>query len=149
MRLACRLFHDGKHVKQHSTHNFDPLKALSDDARSISRYLLTILRKDAADGGSTPARPSKLDSWADRCAEQRRSRAKLGQEEGVRVEQQLSFRSQEPSPPGQEPSPPGAPPGAGDFARSRSFRSQESAPPPPPVSAAGRDEFEDILPSAG
>ena len=142
MRLARRLFHDGKHVKQHSTHNFDPLKALSDDARSISRYLLTILRKDAADGGSTPARPSKLDSWADRCAEQRRSRAKLGQEEGVRVEQQLSFRSQ-------EPSPPGAPPGAGAFARSRSFRSQESAPPPSPVSAAGRDEFEDILPSAG
>ena len=142
MRLACRLFHDGKHVKQHSTHNFDPLKALSDDARSISRYLLTILRKDAADGGSTPARPSKLDSWADKCAEQRRSRAKLGQEEGVRVEQQLSFRSQ-------EPSPPGAPPGAGAFARSRSFRSQESAPPPSPVSAAGRDEFEDILPSAG
>ncbi len=80
MRLARRLFHDGKHVKQHSTHNFDPLKALSDDARSISRYLLTILRKDAADGGSTPARPSKLDSWA----EKRRSRAKLGQEEGVR-----------------------------------------------------------------
>ena len=129
-------------MKQHSTHNFDPLKALSDDARSISRYLLTILRKDAADGGSTPARPSKLDSWADKSAEKRRSRAKLGQEEGVRVEQQLSFRSQ-------EPSPPGAPPGAGDFARSRSFRSQESAPPLSPVSAAGRDEFEDILPSAG
>ena len=144
MRLARRLFHDGKHVKQHSTHNFDPLKALSDDARSISRYLLTILRKDAADGGSTPARPSKLDSWADDCAEKRRSRAKLGQEEGVRVEQQLSFRSQ-------EPSPPGAPPGAGAFARSRSFRSQESAPPQSPGagSAAGRDEFEDILPSAG
>ena len=142
MRLARRLFHDGKHVKQHSTHNFDPLKALSDDARSISRYLLTILRKDAADGGSTPARPSKLDSWADDCAEKRRSRAKLGQEEGVRVEQQLSFRSQ-------EPSPPVSPPGAGAFARSRSFRSQESAPPPPPVSAAVRDEFEDILPSAG
>ena len=125
-------------MKQHSTHNFDALKALSDDARSISRYLLTILRKDAADGGSTPARPSKLDC----CVEKRRSRAKLGQEEGVRVEQQLSFRSQ-------EPSPPGAPPGAGAFARSRSFRSQESAPPPSPVSAAGRDEFEDILPSAG